>query len=286
MKKRFDNILILSDIDGTFIVKPGIVPERNIEAVERFKADGGLFTFNTGRTHSNLYAAVPTAGEIANAPAALSNGAYLYDVKNRVAIDNYFMNSEACREFSAYIRENFKDLGMRASTSECFLAADDDERAIKNIMSIRDISPDDYSFLPMEEWRYDNWYKLVALGDPERLEVLRDELNTKFEGKFTENGGFVCEKSGKRLLEIHRADRFKATVIDTYRRLYADRGELRVYAVGDYENDREVLLAADVSVCPENSLDGIKEICDLCLCSNEDGVIADLIERLYKEYKA
>lgn len=282
MKKTFENILILCDIDGTFIVKQGIVPERNIEAVERFKADGGLFTFNTGRTHSNLYAAVPTAGEIANAPAALSNGAYLYDAKNRKAIDNYFMNPEACREVAMYIRENFKDIGMRASTSECFLTADDDDLAIKNILTIRNISPDDYSILPIEEWRYDNWYKLVALGDPDRLDVLRDNLNAKFEGRFAEDGGFVCEKSGKNLLEIHRADRSKATVIDTYRSLYPDR-KLKVYAVGDYENDRDVLLAADVSVCPENSLDSIKEICDFILCDNTEGVIADLIETLYKE---
>lgn len=283
MKKRFENILILCDIDGTFIVKQGIVPERNIEAVERFKAEGGLFTFNTGRTHSNLYAAVPTAGDVANAPAALSNGAYLYDAKNRKAIDNYFMNPEACREVAMYIRENFKDIGMRASTSECFLTADDDDLAIKNILTIRNISPDDYSILPIEEWRYDNLYKLVALGDPDKLDVLRDNLNAKFEGRFAEDGGFVCEKSGKNLLEIHRADRSKATVIDTYRSLYSDRN-LTVYAVGDYENDREVLLAADVSVCPENSLDSIKEICDLVLCSNVDGVIADLVEKLYKEF--
>ena len=171
---------------------------------------------------------------------------------------------------------------MRASTADCFLAADDDEHAIKNIMSIRDITPDDYSFLPMDEWRYDNWYKLVALGDPDKLDVLRDNLNAKFEGRFAEDGGFVCEKSSKNLLEIHRADRSKATVIDTYRSLYSDRN-LTVYAVGDYENDREVLLAADVSVCPENSLDSIKEICDLTLCDNTEGVIADLIEKLYKE---
>ena len=283
MKKRFENILILSDIDGTFIVKQGVQVERNLQAVERFKADGGLFTFNTGRTHSNLYAAISEAGEIANAPAALSNGAYLYDAKNRQTIENYYMDADACREFTRYIRENFKDLGMRASTSEHFLAADDDERAIKNIMSIKDISPEDYAFLPMNEWRYDDWYKLVALGDPDRLCELRDELNERFKGCFSENGGFVCEKSGQRLLEIHRADRSKATVIDTYRRLYADRGELTVYAVGDYENDREVLLAADVAVCPENSLDSIKEICDMTLCHKDEGVIADLVDYLYKQ---
>ena len=55
-----------------------------------------------------------------------------------------------------------------------------------------------------------------------------------------------------------------------------------LYAVGDYENDLEMLRASDVAVCPSNALDKIKDICDLCLCDNDTGVIADLIEYIDK----
>lgn len=60
-------------------------------------------------------------------------------------------------------------------------------------------------------------------------------------------------------------------------------GPLKVYAVGDYDNDISMIKAADVGVCPSNALDEVKKVADLCLCSNEEGVIADLIEHIEAE---
>ena len=44
-----------------------------------------------------------------------------------------------------------------------------------------------------------------------------------------------------------------------------------------------MIKAADVGVCPSNALDEVKKVADLCLCSNEEGVIADLIEHIEAE---
>ena len=49
--------------------------------------------------------------------------------------------------------------------------------------------------------------------------------------------------------------------------------------------DLEMLRAADVAVCPENAIDSVKEICDLCLCDHKQGVIADLIEHIEREIR-
>ena len=53
-----------------------------------------------------------------------------------------------------------------------------------------------------------------------------------------------------------------------------------LYTVGDYENDIEMHELADVSVCPANAIDSVKAICDIELCDNDSGVIAELIEML------
>jgi hydroxymethylpyrimidine pyrophosphatase-like HAD family hydrolase len=55
---------------------------------------------------------------------------------------------------------------------------------------------------------------------------------------------------------------------------------IKVYGVGDYENDLSTLSAADVAVCPANAHAAVKGISDMVLCSNDDGVIADLIGTL------
>ena len=69
--------------------------------------------------------------------------------------------------------------------------------------------------------------------------------------------------------------------------LYEKEGrQLTVCAVGDYENDSAVLSAADIAVCPSNATEDIKAICDLCLCSNDEGVIADLVEYFENNYNS
>lgn len=47
--KDFSNILILTDLDGTFFGKHAKIIQRNIDAIEYFKAKGGRFSIATGR---------------------------------------------------------------------------------------------------------------------------------------------------------------------------------------------------------------------------------------------
>lgn len=44
----FDNVVIVSDIDGTFLGAGGKLVERNLTAIRAFQRAGGRFTFATG----------------------------------------------------------------------------------------------------------------------------------------------------------------------------------------------------------------------------------------------
>ena len=57
----------------------------------------------------------------------------------------------------------------------------------------------------------------------------------------------------------------------------------RLYTCGDYLNDLEMLKAADVAVCPTNAHPQVKQTCDLCFRTNDDGLIADLIEYIDRQ---
>ena len=46
---KFDGILICTDLDGTILKNDKTISNRNIEAMEYFKKEGGYFTFVTGR---------------------------------------------------------------------------------------------------------------------------------------------------------------------------------------------------------------------------------------------
>ena len=278
MTDRFYNLLILSDLDGTFFGEGEELVPRNLEAVKRFAAQGGLFTFSTGRTHTNIYSAIPNSADIVNAPMSLGNGACLHDASTKSDIIKYLLDGEIGLEAAHYIRKNFPDLGLRVSTDRGFLTDPCDKVAVHNL---RYIAPENVILLPENEWTADDWYKLVMIGSEERIAEIRPACEAQFAGRL------AGDKSGKRLFELHRPDRTKAAMIENYRELYAREGrELTVCAVGDYENDRDVLLAADIAVCPANSTDDIKAICDLCLCANTEGVIGDLVEYFESNYDA
>ena len=46
---KFDGILICTDLDGTLLKKDKTVSRENLDAIEYFKANGGYFTYVTGR---------------------------------------------------------------------------------------------------------------------------------------------------------------------------------------------------------------------------------------------
>ena len=77
---KFENILIFSDIDGTYLGNGRRIIPRNEEAVRYFRSEGGLFTFATGRMEYTLLNAIPNlfVSISASLPAILSTlSAYL-----------------------------------------------------------------------------------------------------------------------------------------------------------------------------------------------------------------
>jgi hydroxymethylpyrimidine pyrophosphatase-like HAD family hydrolase len=53
-----------------------------------------------------------------------------------------------------------------------------------------------------------------------------------------------------------------------------------VIACGDFDNDIQMLQAADVAVCPANARENVKPYADHVRCSCEEGLIADVIEAI------
>ena len=50
--------------------------------------------------------------------------------------------------------------------------------------------------------------------------------------------------------------------------------------IGDFYNDESMLRIADIPACPSNAPDGIKTLCKMITCDNNEGALGDLIERL------
>ena len=73
----FSDILLSVDFDRTLTAPDSSIPQRNIDAIEYFMAEGGAFTVNTGRSVPMCRGGlleVPV-----NAPLLLYNGSAAYD---------------------------------------------------------------------------------------------------------------------------------------------------------------------------------------------------------------
>ena len=272
---KFQKIAILTDLDRTFLGSGSNVVARNVEAIEYFKSQGGAFSLSTGRMHYNLDRLITGVENLVNAPAILCNGTYLYDFGEGRVLAERFMEPMVSYEAVAFIRAHCPDIHARISRREGYLISADDPFSEEELVGY---GIDVYEMVPFEKWDVERWYKLVLSGTPQSINRVEAELMQRFPHVFEYN------RSRETTLEMQMKGTNKASLLDAFRGYYRGRGEERlVYVCGDYENDRAILKQADVSVCPSNALPSIKDVCQFCLGSNDDGLIADLVEMLDRE---
>ena len=276
MMAELSNILIVTDLDGTFFGKSGVPADGNIEAVERLKAQGGHFTIATGRTNLNLKHKWTEAAQLVNAPIVGCNGAMLVDLATDKMIAGRLMDRNHVMELIDVMVHEFPDLGARISVEEGFLSSPGQRERCRELdRDLTKVAPAKVFTLPEEEWlSIPDWYKVVVRGSVERTDDFRAVIEEKWPERFT------TSKSGAAYLEFQSPGTTKATMLPYLREFVENQTgrKIKIYACGDYENDLTMLKAADVAVCPTNALDCVKDISDICLCHHMDGLIARLIE--------
>jgi Cof subfamily protein (haloacid dehalogenase superfamily) len=274
--QKFGGYLLCTDLDGTLFADDKTVSRENLDAIESFKAEGGRFTFATGRHHHHLLEAIPMLPEIINAPAIVANGAYLYDCRSRELIAESFMDTDLTLAALQYARANYPSVGFRASTPQGILTDGRTDYMRRYVNYCKEKLPYVVQVAPPERWIQRLWYKVVFRGKCEDLDALNADLQKQFGGQFEYN------KSSDTFFEIQKAGINKGTMLHVLQKSYAAvcGQPIKTYGVGDYENDLTLLRAADVAVCPANAHPDVKREADMVLCHPDEGVIADLIERL------
>ncbi len=273
----FSRYLIVTDLDGTFFGKGARQVERNLSAIEHFKAHGGHITAGTGRIPANIRRDIPNCGELFNAPAVTANGAFIYDLAADECLHSTPMDPTYVKAAVELVQSLSDRVGARVSTRKAFLV---NENRINDAI-LRDLG-ERVSFggeiLPVEQWQTEGalWYKIVFRGEYEDLAAIRPTVEAAF------GDIFEYSVSSPRFFELQKKGCTKATGLRFVAGYMADKlgHPVTMVAVGDQENDLPMLGAADIAACPDNAVDAVKSVCNLRLCHHDAGCIADLIERL------
>ena len=255
MKATVKNTVIVTDLDGTFLTSDGRPTNENpnLTAIADYKKNGGRFTVATGRYGSKFGELFPEYREIINAPAIMCNGAYLMNCENDSVITDAFMPIQRIKPLIDDITALPYDIIMKIIVRE----------------------PDDVRMRSPQELTQDKFYKSVVYGEKQDLDKVADLIKSKYPDRF------IYVKSCPTIFEIINPKATKGIAIEKLKEYFCSLGEdIIIIAAGDYENDLDMLAAADIAVCPSNAIDSVKAICGYTLKSNNEGAIAHLIEKI------
>lgn len=265
---KFDNIIIVSDIDGTFLGKGSRMVERNLEAIRYFQREGGCFTIATGREIMNIPSVIPNIREICNIPVIACNGACIWDAERDEIIHEEFLPEPEISRIAEAARSQCPDIQMRISVRGAFLTERLGEMTQKTFHNMLPY----FHILPYEEIEHGNWYKLGWDGTPDELLRVRRVL----EGAIGE--GCLIQLGHSTILEVQSRRGTKGAMLNTLKRL-TGREKAELWGIGDYENDYVMLSMADRCAMPSNGIDKLREIPGMIeVCDHDEGAIAGLID--------
>ena len=267
--KKFEGILICTDLDGTLLLNDKSISRENLDAIEYFKSEGGAFTFITGRPP--VIAKDICQKVASNAPFGCLNGGGLYD-RTAEKYLWYVETPRACLELVEDVYQKLDHIGIQINT-------------LDNIWFSRENLATDWfckatgvPALRKNHFDVDEPItKIVFCANrSEDIEMLAELLHSH---PRADEFGFI--RSEKTLYEILPKGINKGSVLP---RLCEHLGiDIKhSIAVGDYDNDVGMLKAAGVGIAVANASAAAKAAADMMTVSNEEHAIAKIIYDIEK----
>lgn len=267
--KKFEGMLFCTDLDGTLYTSDKTVSRENLDAIEYFKSEGGLFTFITGRPPA-------TAGHICdlirpNAPYGCFNGGAIYDPRR----EEYLWSMELPRDVSELVREvdlRLPDMGIQYNTRKG-VYFNKDNPAQEHFRAVTGLPNVACHYSEVRECAV----KIVfAHLDSARIDALMELLHFH-----PRAGEFDFIRSEKILYEILPKGVSKGAVLTKMAQLLGIDMKNTV-AVGDYNNDISMIRVAGHGYAVANAVPEAKAVAKHVTVSNNESAIAAIIESLEK----
>ena len=264
---KFKGILFCTDLDGTLFRDDKTVSKENLDAIEYFKSEGGLFTFITGRipqTSAQICATVKP-----NAPYGCLNGAGIYDHESKQYIWRLPL-ADGVLELVREVDRRLPDLGIQFNTDKNILFCKDNDALVYfRAMTGAPYIAADYESID------DTVLKIIfAHNDEDRIAAVARLLS---EHPLSDRFDFI--RSEHRLYEILPKGASKGRALCKMAELFGI-DQSKTIAIGDYDNDVSMIKAARLGVAVSNAAVEAKAVADYVGVSNNESAIADVVDKL------
>ena len=256
--------IVFTDFDSTMTIENGIVDIKNKVIFERLAEVGIPVVINTGRPLNYI---IPKCKQFSTSNYVIaSNGAEIYNFKTDKMIYQSVISKELICLLSSLIKK-YNLFFMANSLKKRYTNKTTDNIGFILVDDLNDV-PDDVSQVILESYDINSMMELRA--SLKEIQGLKIANKTKHitDGKLLYYDIVNSEVSKGNALEI----------LCNYLNIPLDKS----MAIGDADNDIEMLMKAGIKVAVANATDNLKKIADIVTLSNkENGVVAVLNDLYY-----
>ncbi len=260
--KKYEGILLCTDVDHTLVNSDGSLSEENAEAINYFMANGGMFTLCSGRPP--LYLTKFHNMFVPNVPVICHNGATLYDYTSSQYVRTVWLNENLALKplltVAGAYREYINYMCFYSQDFQFMYSKDNDK-----------ISVDDFieKFPSMKKNKY-----LVSFSNERLAHNIQMELSAAPEYK----GYFEFSRSWSFGVEVLPLDGNKASGVLFLKNHLGN--VTKTICVGDFENDISMLKIADIGYAVSNACESAKAVAARITVSNDESAIAKIISEI------
>ncbi len=270
MFEDISKVVLVTDMDGTLLNSKKEITDTDKKAIEKFMRLGGKFTVATGRTIQSFHHYYEMLD--LKMPLIMYNGAALYDRVSDKVLYAQPLPTEA-KKITEEILGVMPHIGgevLKADGIYVFRNNDYEKLHTKLCM----VEP---FYQELDEISEGDWLKVLFAMAPEDIPFV--EIFTKRMGYNTVS--FV--RSSDIFYEMLPLGTTKGSALAEYRKLDGMQ-DYTFVAIGDFDNDIEMLVEADLGAAPANAEESVKAEADLVLKNSCDtGAVAELIEYIIEK---
>ncbi|TWP33327.1 HAD family hydrolase [Leekyejoonella antrihumi] len=259
--------LVASDLDGTLLHTDGTVSARTVAAWQRLDAIGIQSVLVTARPPRWLHGLTDLVGP--HGVAICANGAFVYDVRRRVVLQQHGIDHHLVQELVSDLRAAVPDIGLAVEHAGGFFAEPQYPELHPEDVPI-DVLVAPITKLPRTLVVGKLLARGTVLAEDEFLERVAQVVGDRAVVAFSGVGG---------LAEISAVGVTKAAALqDWCRELGVAASD--VWAFGDMPNDLPMLAWAGTAYAVRNAHPDVLKVADRVCAANDDDGVAEVIERL------
>ncbi len=258
--------IIFSDYDFTLYGKSGKVSQKTKDAIQRYISSGGKFVISTGRIYQSVKPAakdLDLTGDIIT-----SQGSQIYNIDTDLPVLTTYPNPELVVEILEYAKKK-KMLAQCYADNKVYA----DFHLVFNGFCKR--------FFGMTINKTFRLSKLVRYGKikPNKFELIikEDVIDKELEYLSEKYPSLLFSKSAKFMLEIVSKEATKGEATKYLLNRYGVPKE-RAVAIGDGNNDLDMMDAVGLKVAVSNGEAKLKEKADYITKNTEGDGVAELID--------